>query len=331
MFTVEQIEPANDVPLPRRMLEPKELPLLATYYPLGFRAEVRTNSAQILEQFQALWGMFGKLRDGEPIRCEVQLVDGTSVSCPPPPTYHLMLPLLISVADADNYCIVDLERAHAKITVSRAALRHPLFVRYFLLAVPASCIATRCATPVHSGCVSLNGRGVLLCGDSGAGKSTLAYACARSGFTYVSDDGTYILDGGKDRMVTGNCHQVRFRPAAAMMFPELNGCEMTPRAAGKPSIELPTAPMAHLSCSQTAHVDFVVFLNRNVTGPPQLVPFDRELARSSLRHVLYGTKESLAMQYNAIDEVLAAGIYELQYNDLNWAVDRLHTLLATGC
>lgn len=330
MITVEQIEPANEVSLPGRMLEPTELPMHATYYPLGFPAEVRTNSEQILEQFQALWGMFEKLRSGEPIQCEVQLVDGTSESCPPAPTYRLMLPLLISVANVDNYCVVDLERSHARIAVSQAALRHPLFVRYFLLAVPSCCIATRYATPVHSACVSLNGRGMLLCGDSGAGKSTLAYACARSGFTYVSDDGAYILDGGKDRMVTGNSHQVRFRPAAAAIFPELSGYEITPRAAGKPSIELPTAPIALLSSSQTAHVDFVIFLNRNMAGSPQLVPFDRELARNSMRHVLYGTKESLAMQYSAIDKVLAASVYELQYNDLDWAVDRLQALVATG-
>jgi hypothetical protein len=241
-----------------------------------------------------------------------------------------MLPLMISISDADNHCIVDLERAEAKIALSRAALRHPAYAQYFFLGVPACCIATRYATPVHSACVALNGRGVLLCGDSGAGKSTLAYACARSGWTYVSDDGTYILDGGVDREVTGNCHQVRFRPTATKIFPEFEGCENTPRAAGKPSIELPTAPMAHITCAQSTRADFICFLNRSTADSPQLVPFSKDLARRSMRQVLYGTKESLKNQYEAIERLLSAELFELRYSSLDWAVDRLQSLAVMG-
>src|SRR5579862_3908529 len=199
MLTIEQIDPpneaSNDVGRPGLMMEPVALSLCATYFPFGFPAEVRTNSEAVLELFEELWGKFSKQRDTEPIRCEVQLVEGRGTTCPAMPTYRLMLPLMISIADADNHCIVDLERAEARIAISRAALRHPAYVQYFFLGVPACCIATRYATPVHAACVALDGRGVLLCGDSGAGKSTLAYACARSGWAYVSDDGTYILDG----------------------------------------------------------------------------------------------------------------------------------------
>ena len=118
--------------------------------------------------------------------------------------------------------------------------------------------------------------GVLLCGDSGAGKSTLSYACARSGWTYVTDDCSFLLNSGTKRLVTGNCHQVRFRPSAAEFFPEVRGLEITPRAVGKPSIELPTAPMKHITLAQSAKVDFIVFLNRH-TGRRS---FDRIARRS---------------------------------------------------
>src|SRR5579862_1228804 len=289
MLSIEQVEQPDETSIdsefPTLMMEPPELSLHATYFPFGFPAEVRTNSKTVLELFGDLWGKFSKQRDTEPIRCEVQLVEDHGTSCPAAPVYRLMLPLMISIADAGNHCIVDLERAEAKIVLSRAALRHPAYAQYFFLGVPACCIATRYATPVHAACVALNGRGVLLCGDSGAGKSTLAYACARSGWTYVSDDGTYILDGGVDREVTGNCHQVRFRPTATKIFPEFEGCENTPRAAGKPSIELPTAPMAHITCAQSTRADFICFLNRSAADSPQLVPFSKDLARRSMRQV----------------------------------------------
>ena len=334
MLSIEPAEVPRETPshagMPKLMMEPAELSLHATYFPFGFPAEVRTNSGTVLELFAGLWGKFSKQRDTEPIRCEVQLVEGHGTACPLAPVYRLMLPLMISIADADNHCIVDLERAEAKIAISRAALRHPGYVPYFFLGVPVCCIATRYATPVHAACVALNGQGVLLCGDSGAGKSTLAYACARSGWTYVSDDGAYILDGGVDRQVTGNCHQVRFRPSATKIFPEFAGYVTTPRAAGKPSIELPTAPMAHVKCVQSTRANYICFLKRSADDSPQIVPFGKDLARRSMRQVLYGSKESLKNQYEAIEQLLTAEVFELRYSNLDRAVDRLQSLVAMG-
>jgi hypothetical protein len=334
MLSIEQVEPPNEAPgkagLPRLMMEPPQLPLRATYFPFGFPAEVRTNSETVLELFEGLWGRFSKQRDTVPIRCDVQLVEGHGTACPRAPVYRLMLPLMISIADADNHCTVDLERAEAKIVLSRAALRHSSYAQYFFLGVPACSIATRYATPVHAACVALNGHGVLLCGDSGAGKSTLAYACARSGWTYVTDDGAYILDGGVDRQVTGNCHQVRFRPSAAKFFPEFEGYEITPRAAGKPSIELPTAAMAHIKCAQSTRANFICFLNRSSVDSPQIFPFSKDLARRSMRQVLYGTRDSLENQYEAIEQLLTAEVFEFRYRDLDRAVDRLQSLAMTG-
>jgi hypothetical protein len=334
MQTTEQIEQPKEASgqlnLSLRMMETPDLPLRATHFPFGFPAEIRTNSECVLEQFEELWGKFSKQRDTKPIRCDVLLTEGGAMTCPPAPVHRLMLPLLTCIADAENYCIVDLDRAEAKIAVSRAALQHAPYAQYFLFGVAASCIATCFATPVHAACVAMDGRGVLLCGDSGAGKSTLAYACARSGWTYVSDDGSYILNGGEGRRVTGNCHQLRFRPATARLFPELEGFRITPRAAGKPSIELPTASMMHIACSQTVRVDFVVFLNRMAEGPPRLEPFSKELAWLSMRHVLYGSDESLARQYADIERLLTAQVFQLRYTDLAWAVNRLQSLVASG-
>jgi hypothetical protein len=241
-----------------------------------------------------------------------------------------MLPQIICVADANNYSVVDLEHCRTNITISRAALRYPLYAQYFLLGAAVCCVATRCATPVHAGCVALDGKGVLLCGDSGAGKSSLSYACARAGWSYVSDDASFLLNGGTERIVTGNCHRVRFRPTAATLFPEIAGLEITPRAAGKPSIELPTASMAHIRTVQTTRVDFIVFLKRRSGDPPRLVPYRKDVARQFMRQSLYGSAESLAGQYSAIEWLLVARVFELRYSELDWAVDRLRTLAREG-
>jgi hypothetical protein len=284
----------------------------------------------VLELMTELWGSFEKQHDTAPIRSDVHVVEEGTVECPPTPECRILLPLTITVADPNNYSIVNLEQGRTQISISRATLAHELYAKYFLLATPVCCIATRLATPVHAACVALDGRGVLLCGDSGAGKSTLSYACARAGWTYTSDDASYLLNSGTKRIVTGNCHQVRFRPSAAGLFPEVQGLEITPRAAGKPSIELPTAPMAHMKLAQSTSVDFIVFLNR-LAGSSQLRPYRRDVARYFMRQELYGSRDSLSVQYEAIEHLLRAEIFELCYSDVNWAVDRLRTLVQEGC
>ena len=334
-MAIVEMESARDtqlqLDLPRHSVEAPELSLGEMFYPLGFPTILRTNSPEILLQARGLWSIFKKRFDTNPIRVDVHLVESGSSECPPAPVIHLAKPLLINIADANNHSVANLERATTQVILSRAAIRHRGYMDYFFLGCAPLChIATRYTTPVHAGCVVRNGRGVLLCGDSGAGKSTLSYGCARAGWAYVADDASYLLNDGEDRLVTGNCHQVRFRPSAVKLFPELDGLDITPRAAGKPSIELPTAPMPGITRATTAQADFLVFLNRRASGPQELVSYRRDAARQYLRKVLYGLAESLAMQSAALERLLTAEILELRYSDLDWAVGRLESLALEG-
>ena len=324
-------ETARVPEFPRHSLEVPELALGGMFYPLGFPTLLRTNSPEILAEARGLWSIFSKRFDTKPIRVDVHLLESNSTDCPPAPVVHIATPLLVNIADPNNYSVANLDRTTTQVILSRATLRHHSYLDYFFLGSAPLChVATRHATPVHAGCVARHGRGVLLCGESGEGKSTLSYACARAGWTYVTDDASFLLNGREDRLVTGNCHQVRFRPSAAELFPEVTGREITPRAAGKPSIEIPTASMPGIICAPTAQVDFVVFLNRRASGPPALVPYRTDAARQFMRQVLYGPAESLATQYAALERLLTAKIVELRYTDLDWAIRRLEALTREG-
>jgi len=333
MMTIEELEVACDISrvpdFSRHDIEAPELSLKEIFYPYGFPTEVWTNSVEILTECREKWGVFEKKFDTETIRVDVHVVESDSMECPPAPITRMMRPLVVSAADADNYAVYDLGRNRTHITISRATERHKLYLQYFFLEGMASChIGARYVKGVHAACVALDGRGVLLCGDSGAGKSTLSYACARAGWTYVTDDLSLVLNGGAHRTVIGNCHRVRFRPTAAKLFPELKGLGVTPRAAGQPSIELATASMPHVTCSQSAQVDFMVFLNRRREGSPALVPYRKDVARYFIRQQeMYVSEESLAMHNKAIEELLTAEILELRYTDLDWAIARLETLV----
>jgi hypothetical protein len=333
-MTIKEIEAACDASQPidfsRHAQEVDCLPLKRMYYPLGFPVEVSTNVAEMLELYEELWGMFDKKHDTPPIRSNVYVSDGSSIDCPPTPVHRIMLPLLIGIADANNYNIVNFEQNTVDVMVTREALRHKSFVKHSLLGAPGCCIATQYTTPIHAGCVSLDGRGVLLCGDSGMGKSTLSYACARAGWTYTSDDGIYISNDRKDLQATGEYHKVRLRPTAAEFFPEVRGLEISRRAGGKDSLEIPTTTSPNIICAQTAEINFIVFLDRHSEGPPSLVPYRKDVARYAMMQILYGLPETRGVQLKTIERLLSVDVFELRYSSLEWAIERLQKLVREG-
>ena len=318
---------------PRHSIEPPELTLTRTFFPMGFPVEVHTNEAEVFPILASMWGLFEPLRMDRsfPVRFDVHVVHGDDDSvCPPPPVYRLIRPLMMGVADGHNYSVVNLATSHAQVTLSRGALAHPLYAGWFLLGAPLSCIATRFVTPVHAACVSRRGRAVLLCGESGAGKSTLAYACARAGWTFTSDDATFMPHHESGRRVIGNCHQVRFRPSATELFPEIAGRDITPRAAGKPSIEVPTAELPQIRAAFHASIEHVVFLHRQNGERPSIEAFPVQEARNYLRAVLYGLEETMAAQYEVVERMLTAPIHRLRYERLDDAIALLDQLVGEG-
>ena len=166
------------------------------------------------------------------------------------------------------------------------------------------------------------------CGDSQAGKSTLAYACARRGFTYVSDDGSFLVRDAEDRMITGNPHLIRFRPSAVDLFPELSSFLPATRANGKLAIEIPTSKLAMPNLASHCSADAVVFLSRRASGKAHLLPFPKEEALNQFQSVLtYGRDEALQEQRASFHRLLTVSVSELVYSDLDSAIRILESLL----
>ncbi|WP_263356204.1 aldolase [Acidicapsa ligni] len=334
-MTTEEIEVAAaqlQLAEPRPQgLEEQELLLQCKLYPYGFPMEVKTNSAEIIALLTDMLGAFEKCFDVEPIRAEIRVVETESNECPPPPAYRQTYPIFTAVADKDNYLILHFPTRRSYMTLSSAAMQHEPYLRFFFMeSIAGVHLGTSYATALHAGFVSLEGTGVLLCGDSGAGKSTLTYACARSGWKYVTDDCSFLLHNEERNLVTGNCYRVRFRPSAASLFPEVAGKELTDRAGGKPSIELPTTDLPDIVPSHMEEVRYMVFLNRHSDGPHELVPYSKDAARTFLRSYISGTGETLLKHSQAVERLLAVDILELRYTDLDWAIERLRTLVQEG-
>jgi len=307
------------------------LPFHETYFPLGFPLTIATNSTDVLDAAAQSWGTFSKLFDTEPIRMQIGVTTSSSSECPPPPACRVRDHLTTNIADGENFAICDHAQGYSLVWVTTATLQHRDYFRYFFLDSSAMCcIAARYATGIHAGCVALGGAGLLLCGDSGAGKSTLSYACARAGFTYVSDDGSYLVHNRDDRLVVGNSSQVRFRPSARNLFPELRSCTVMRRAGfGKPSVEMATGVHPSLETSNTAVIRHIVFLNRNVQNQ-ELAVFPTGAARLYMLQRVHCMPYLGSLHTQAIDRLLQVDAFELRYNQLDWAVERLELLAREG-
>ncbi|MBS1799649.1 MAG: aldolase [Acidobacteria bacterium] len=316
----------------RGLIQPA-LPLEQTLYPYGFAVHVSTNAQCVLNLLNDAWGSFEPRFSNEPIKVNVEAVEYGTKEPPLEPVFTLRDGLMINVADPENMSVGDLRRGVSHITLSPGALQSPLWMQYFLVCSAPLChIAGSLALPVHAGCVASNGRGILLCGESGDGKSTLSFACARAGWTYVTDDATYFVhDSGDPCLAVGNCYQIRFRPSAAELFSEVEGREVTPRAAGKPSIEIPIRSLPEIDFAPEAHIEHIVFLNRRDRRPAGLSLYDRDAARDFMRCSMFGTKEGMLKHEKTMERVLAGvQVWEMHYSGLDWAIKRLERLLMEG-
>jgi hypothetical protein len=332
MPTVDKLETAGIKARKMRAFDPylyrAEMPLTAVYYPLGFPLELSTNSGDVLEAAEESWGSFTQQFSTPAFQLKVGVLDGAATECPATPTFRAQRNLIVGAAGHDNFWVSDVVQGFSFAWLTRAVVSHRSYLRYhFLEATALSHIANRHTAPIHAACVELDGRGVLLCGESGAGKSSLSFACARAGWTYITDDASYLLNGRSDRQVVGNCNLVRLRPSATVLFAGMADEPLTQREGGKPSIELVTSAVPGIKRSVLSSVDHIVFLNRRDANIQELTRVSKNEARRYMHQNLHGMEELRMSQIASVESLLNAEMHEIRYRDLNSAVDRLTRLV----
>jgi hypothetical protein len=319
---------SREAPQNERVVLDLPLPYRAMFYPLGFAVEVVTNEEAVLAVVDAYWGSLRQLHANPPLQVRIEVREGGSPECPPAPILRAQRNLFTIVADAHNHAVCDLTHDISLVWLSCAALQHPEYLYYHFIEsaawLPITAFHT---TAIHAACVSRYGHGMLLSGVSGAGKSSLAYACAKAGWTYTSDDGSFLLRGGDGPRVIGDCRQIRFRPSAKELFPELQGRDLTSRIQGKPSIEVPTSELRLITAEQ-ATIHSIVFLNRQPSAVAELLPLPPGTAIRRFGEFL-DIDEVRDLQLANLQRLASIDAYELHYRDLQPAIDRLD-LLARG-
>jgi hypothetical protein len=309
-----------------------ELPLRRTFFPLGYPLVLETNSLDVIHAAEEGWGAFERMFNQEPVRLCLGVAEGDSESPAPGSVVRAREHLMSIVADPENFMLCDFDRGFAFGWVTRStAADHPLLRYQFLTAGGATLAEQWALAPLHAALVVRNGTGVMLCGDSFAGKSTLAYACARAGWTYVSDDGTFLVRDRDDRYAIGDPYSIRFRTDAPDLFPELADRLRTVRPNGKIAIEILTRDL-DISIAPGCVVDHVVFLGRERRrehpGPASVRHYPKDQAREHWAQcAVLGTSDVRAAQRCCHERLLRAGLWKMQYSDLDDAIARLERLV----
>lgn len=323
-----------------------EFPLRAKHFPTGVPLELSTNSPQVIAAAQQSWGAFPKMLDVEPIHVRVGVSESNRKDLPQAPAILGQRGLISIISDAENFGVCDVTSGFSFGWMTPATVADPAFFRYHFLDLMAGIMLTPMNFGVvHSGCVALNGRGVLLCGHSRAGKSTLSFACAQRGWTFISDDAIQTIRKNPSRKVIGNPLFLRLRPDAPDLFPQLENRAVVLRQNGEFGFEIPTADIPGFETAFTCEIDHVVFLNRGSERAARIKPFPKDRARKWMEDVLELTftcaadrpgnrsemfladPEAREEQKASLTPLLSGGVHELCYSDLDSAVDCLEALV----
>ncbi len=308
-----------------------ELPREAAFHPLGFPLRLSTNSAEIEKAAEESWGGFPPMFSEPPIQLRVAVDEDGPAECPSSLVMRGQKHLVMLIADERNFAVCDLAQAFAFCWVTAATARNHAWFRYYLLDTIALLILWHShLTRVHAGCVALNGRGVLFCGAPGAGKSCLTYACARRGWTFISDEAPALVRRSGERIVLGKPQQIHLRETAFELFPELNGRAARPNPVGKMTVEINTADLPHIRTDFRCRADVLVFLNRQ-PGRARLTPLPKEeVWRRLITDLPFFEQPAHAEHEASLASLLQAPAFEISYEDPDSAVEELERMVREG-
>jgi len=209
-------------------------------HPLGYPVDIVASDEAVLSAAWKSWGTWPALFEhAPPMRFEIE----THGSSAPRsiPRFEAPAGWLRFSAGDHNFAVFELEARTGYMSISGSALGDQAgFRHHWLEALVLTALDSVFFTPLHAACVARDGAGTLLCGDSGAGKSSLAYACARRGWTLVSDDAVHLAPGPAGIGVGGS-NFIHLREPVRALFPELEGLDAGAAPNGKQAIEIDSA------------------------------------------------------------------------------------------
>jgi hypothetical protein len=255
------------------------LPLYTEFLIAGVRCLITTNSADILESTVCWRTKMQQSHCAASFEMEV-LVDSAMENTAHDATFFRgHRHLVFAVLPPRGVVTYDLLRRRVHAVLSAAAACDRSFWNNVLLPITIGVLGTTVGVvPLHSACLDHNGTGVLVAGASGAGKSTLAAALAGCGFSFVSDDWTYISKDASALVAYGLSSPIKLLPDTVKFFPHLKDIAPHKTLNGELAYEIDPS-WAGFSVNYISHPRRVLFLERTLKPGCDFVPCRSEYVR----------------------------------------------------
>jgi hypothetical protein len=292
-------------------LSQDNLPLGARFCVAGSTWDLRSNSQEILQAMQETFDQV----DGQQ-QADLQLqfhVDYGVTDAPrwPTPHFRALDHLYYTTYGPCDSMLVDQSRRRVIGSFSPAMARDLSHWKQTILPVLLGIASASIrVTPVHCACVAKGGSGFLLGGESGAGKSTAALSLSLKGFSYLSDDCTYLSRTGAEIRAWGLPTPVKLLPDAVNYFPNLASREPVLSLNGEWAISVDPTEIFNVERCLSCDPRWLVFLERTGNSRPLIKPVTSLQAASRL------VADLETMPPVIFDQ------YEYQLETINLLVDR---------
>ena len=251
-----------------------ETPLAEVFIVAGARCEIHSNSESILsaarESFLPVHSRAGVV--------DLQMrfwVDAETRSQPPWPKPYLrgLDHLVFAGFDNGSSMLADLRTARVIGRFSPDMAADQTYWKTVIFPMLLSIVGGSLGiAELHCGCVSKDGRALLLAGPSGAGKSSLSYALAQAGFGFLSDDRTFCFEGVGGMCAWGLPTDLKLRYEGRNWFQALEEREPTHREKGEWVYRLEPERDLGLERVPCGRPAAIVFLERQEASSFALTP-----------------------------------------------------------
>ena len=304
---MQVLDPVNRV----ARLALDDLPLGARYFVAGSIWDLKSNSHEIL---QAMRETFDQAENGRQADLNLRFhVDYTlnDAPCWSKPHFRALEHLYYATYGPCDSMLVDQLSRRVIGSFSPAMVCDLLYWKQTILPVLLGIASASIGvTPVHCACVVKGESGLLLAGESGAGKSTTALSLSRNGFSYLSDDCTYLSRTGTRVRAWGLRTPVKLLPDAVSYFPELVALDPILSLNGEWALNVDPTEISNAERCLSCAPRWLVFLERKVDSPTVIEPLSSQEAASRLSADLEAMPPILFDQY------------EFQLETINHLVDR---------
>jgi hypothetical protein len=247
----------------------------------GAACDLQTNSSELANLLERL-----SISGGALCLCRFSmrvLVDESSIEAVGDPHFRGLHHVVTASFGGSNVFVFDILRRTLSACVSGTVARDDRFWKERLIPVALGVLgAAMGLVPVHCACLESEGDGLLIAGASGAGKSTLSVALAEGGFSYVSDDWTYISRRQTGIVAYGTSAPVKLLPDAVTHFQTLQSYSPHISMNGELAYEVDIAETFDAQVERECEPRWLVFLDRMQRAGSEFTPMSSLEARSYL-------------------------------------------------